>query len=51
MKERIDSDVSEGSATKAEQHNILSKSITPQRISLSIEKHKKRKKIARLNFL
>jgi hypothetical protein len=31
MKERFDSDVSKGSATKAEQHNILSKSITSQK--------------------
>jgi hypothetical protein len=29
MKERIDSDVSKGSATKAEQRNILSESIIP----------------------
>ena len=50
MKERIDSDVSKGSATKAEQHNILSKSITSQETSLAIEKHGKRKKIARLDF-
>jgi len=38
MKERIDSDVSKGSATKAEQHNILSKSITSQKTSLATEK-------------
>ena len=31
MKERIDSDVSKGSATKAEQFNILSESITSQK--------------------
>ena len=31
MKERIDSDVSKGSATKAEQHNIFSESITSQK--------------------
>jgi hypothetical protein len=31
VKERIDSDVRKGSATKAEQHNILSKSITYQK--------------------
>jgi len=42
MKEIIDSDVSKGSATKAEQYNILSESITSQKISLAIEKHGKR---------
>ena len=50
MQERIDSDVSKGSATKAEQHNILSKSITSQKTSLATEKHEKRKKIARHDF-
>ena len=33
MKERIDLDVSKGSATKAEQHNIISESITSQKKS------------------
>jgi hypothetical protein len=37
MKERIDSNVSKGSATKAEQHNILSESIISQKISLATE--------------
>jgi hypothetical protein len=41
MKERIDSDVSKGSATKAEQHNILFESITSQKTSLATEKHEK----------
>jgi hypothetical protein len=41
MKERIDLDISKGSATKAEQHNILSKSITSQKTSLTTEKHEK----------
>ena len=50
-KVRIDSDVSKGSATKAEQHNILSESITSQKTSLATEKHGKRQKIARLDFL
>ena len=50
MKERIDSDVSKGSATKAKQHNILSESITYQETSLATEKHEKHKKIARLDF-
>jgi hypothetical protein len=36
---RFDSDVSKGLATKAEQHNILSESITSQKISLVTEKH------------
>ena len=35
MKDRIDSDVSKGSAAKAEQRNIRSKSITSQRTSLA----------------
>ena len=51
MKEGIDSDVSKGSAIKAEQHNILSESITYQETSLATEKHEKRTKIARLDFL
>ena len=51
MKERIDSDVSKGSATKAEQQNILSESTTYQETSLAIKKHEKRKKITRLDFL
>ena len=50
MKEIIDSDVSKGSATKAEQYNILSESITSQKISLAIENHEKRQKPARLDF-
>jgi len=51
MKERIDSDVSKGSATKAKQYNILSESITSQKTSLATEKHGKRQKLARLDFL
>jgi len=43
-KVRIVSDVSKGSATKAEQHNILSESITSQKTSLATEKHGKRQK-------
>jgi len=50
MKEIINSDVSEGSATKAEQYNILFESITSQKTSLAIEKHGKRQKLARLDF-
>ena len=50
MKEKIDLDVSKGSATKAEQHNILSESITSQKTSLAIEKHGKCQKLARLDF-
>ena len=50
-KERIDSDVTKGSAIKAEQQNILSESNTSQKTSLATEKHEKRKKIARLDFL
>jgi hypothetical protein len=50
MKERIDSDVRKGSATKAEQHNILSESITYQKTSLATEKHEKRQKSDRLDF-
>jgi hypothetical protein len=38
MKEKFDSDVSKGSATKAKQHNILFESITSQKTSLIIEK-------------
>jgi hypothetical protein len=38
MKERIDLDVSKGSTTKAEQHNILFESITYQETSLATEK-------------
>ena len=51
IKERIDSDVSKGSTTKAKQHNIPFESITSRETSLAIEKHEKRKKIARLDFL
>jgi len=47
----IDLDATKGSATKAEQQNILSESITSQKTSLATEKHEKRKKIARLDFL
>jgi hypothetical protein len=50
MKERIDSDISKGLATKAKQHNILTKSITSQKTSLATEKYVKRKKPARLDF-
>ena len=50
MKEIIDSDVSKGSTTKAEQYNILSESITSQKTSLAIEKHGKHKKPAKLDF-
>jgi hypothetical protein len=50
MKERIDSDVSKGSATKAKQHNIPFESITSRETSIAIEKHEKRKKIGRLDF-
>ena len=50
MNERIDSDRSKGSAIKAEQRNILSKSTTYQETSLATEKHEKRKKIAGLDF-
>jgi hypothetical protein len=50
MKEKFDSDVSKCSSTKAEQHNILSESITSQKISLITEKYGKRQKSARLNF-
>jgi hypothetical protein len=50
MKERFDSDVSKGLATKAKQHNILSESIISQKISLVTKKHGKRQKSARLDF-
>jgi hypothetical protein len=50
MKERFDSDVSKGSATKTEQHNILSESITSLKTSLVTEKHGKRQKSAILDF-
>jgi hypothetical protein len=50
MKERIDSDISKGSATKAKQHNMLTESITSQKTSLATEKYKKRKKPTRLDF-
>ena len=50
-KVKIDSAVSKGSATKAEQHNILYESITYQETSLATEKHEKHKKIARVDFL
>jgi hypothetical protein len=49
-KVRIDSDVSKGSATKAEQHNTLFESITSRRTSLTTEKHEKRMKPAILDF-
>ena len=49
-KVRIDSVVSKGSATKAEQYNILSESITSQKTSLAIEKHGKHKKPAKIDF-
>ena len=44
IKERINLDRSKGSATKAEQRNILSESTTYQETSLATEKHEKRKK-------
>jgi hypothetical protein len=50
MKERFDSDVGKGSSTKAEQHNILFKSIISQKISLVTEKHEKQQKSTRLDF-
>jgi hypothetical protein len=50
-KVRIDSDVSKGLATKAEQHNTLFEYITSRRTSLTTEKHEKRMKSARLDFL
>jgi hypothetical protein len=50
MKERIDSDVSKGSATKVEQYNIPFESITSRETSLATEKHEKCKKIARIDF-
>jgi hypothetical protein len=50
MKERIDLDVSKGSATKAEQYNILSELITSRVTSPATEKYEKRKKPARLDF-
>jgi hypothetical protein len=50
MKERIDSNISKGSATKVEQHNILSESIISQKTSLATEKHEKYRKSARLDF-
>jgi hypothetical protein len=50
MKERIDSDINKGLATKAEQHNILSESITSQKTSPATEKHGKYQKSARLDF-
>jgi hypothetical protein len=50
MTERFDSDVSKGSATKVEQHNILSESITSHKTSLVTEKHGKRQKSTRLDF-
>jgi hypothetical protein len=42
IKERIDSNVSKGLATKAKQHNIFSESITSRKTSLATEKHEKR---------
>jgi hypothetical protein len=51
MKERFNSDVSKGSATKAEQHNILFESIISQKTSFVTEKHGKRQKSVRLDFL
>jgi hypothetical protein len=50
MKEKIDSDISKGLATKAKQHNILSESITSQKISLATEKCGKCQKSTRLDF-
>jgi hypothetical protein len=50
MKEKIDSDVSKGSATRAEQNDILSESITSQKTSPATENHEKRQKSARLDF-
>ena len=50
MKEIIDSDISKGSAIKAEQYNILSESITSQKTSLATKKYGKRQKPARLDF-
>jgi hypothetical protein len=50
IKERFDSDVSKGSATKAEQHNILSESITSPKTSLVTKKHGKQQKSVRLDF-
>jgi hypothetical protein len=50
MKERFDLDVSKGSATKVEQQNILSESITSHKTSLVTEKHGKRQKSTRLDF-
>jgi hypothetical protein len=50
MKEKIDSNVSKGSATRAELNNILSESITSQKTSPATEKHGKRQKSARLDF-
>jgi hypothetical protein len=50
MKERIDSNVSKGSATKAKQHNTLSESTISQKTTLATEKHEKRQKSARLDF-
>ena len=49
-KVKIDSVVSKGSATKAEQHNILFESITSQKINLATKKHGKNQKLARLDF-
>jgi hypothetical protein len=51
MKQRIDLDPSKCSATKAEQHNIYSESITSRETSLATEKHEKHKKIVRFDFL
>ena len=49
-KVRIDSVATKCLATKAEQHNILSESITSQKTSLAIEKHGKHKKPAKIDF-
>jgi len=49
-KERIDSDISERSADKPEQHNIDSKPIPSQETSLAIGKHGKSMKLARIDF-
>jgi hypothetical protein len=50
MKERFDSNISKGLATKAEQHNILSESIISHKTSLVTKKHGKRQKSTRLDF-
>ena len=49
-KVRIDLVLTKCLATKDEQHNILSESITSQKTSLAIEKHGKCQKLAGLDF-